>query len=229
MIDEGNCCTAPESRSDLRRRRLVETARSLFVLNGFHATGIAQIAEKSGIAVGQIYRDFSSKEDIVAAIVSEDCARYVEATRLESAIEVGDSDAALEWLHHFVEPSEDLDGDRMFAEIVAESARNERIARIFVSLQEDLRARLLAALALIAPGDTIADERGVLADAITTFSLGLLQHRLFRPTLHVRPLVEGLQRMISEEVQKLKSAASPQHIPSGDRTRQPGNRSSDER
>jgi AcrR family transcriptional regulator len=204
MIDEENCCTAPARRSDVRRRKLIEAARNLFILNGFHATGIAQIADQSGVAVGQIYRDFSSKEDIVAAIVREDCARYTDSARLEAAVEVADSDAALLWLLHFVEPGDDLDGDRMFAEIVAESSRNERIAAIFVTLQADLRGRLLEALSLLAPGEAIADNRGVLADAIMTFSLGLLQHRLFRPDLRVDPLVDNLRRMITEEVEKLK-------------------------
>ena len=44
----------------LRREKIVSAARRLFIANGFHATGVAQIAKESGIAVGQIYRDFSS-------------------------------------------------------------------------------------------------------------------------------------------------------------------------
>ena len=61
-----------ESRAALRRRRITDAARKLFVANGFHATGMAQLAKASGIAVGQIYRDFAAKEDIVAALVTAD-------------------------------------------------------------------------------------------------------------------------------------------------------------
>ncbi|WP_443018235.1 helix-turn-helix domain-containing protein [Sphingobium sp. TKS] len=43
------------------------TTRDLFVKRGFHQTGMAQIASSSGIAVGQIYRDFANKEAIIAA------------------------------------------------------------------------------------------------------------------------------------------------------------------
>ncbi len=208
MIENGFCCDIPLTRAELRRRKLIETARNLFIRNGFHATGMAQIAEQSEIAIGQIYRDFSSKEDIVAALVREDCARYMEAAKLDAAIQSGDSEAVLLWLHHFVQPSDDIDGDRLFAEIVAESSRNERIAAIFVTLQDDLRARLLNAMAILAPGGTDLPRRAVLADAIMTFSLGMVQHRLFRPGLQVLPLVQALQTVITNEVEALKATAA---------------------
>ena len=56
---------------------MLDTARKLFIENGFHGTGVAQIAARSGIKVGQIYRDFSSKEDIIAAIVNSDCRSFL--------------------------------------------------------------------------------------------------------------------------------------------------------
>ena len=42
------CCGLPADRAATRRRRIIEAARSLFVANGFHATGVAQIARESG-------------------------------------------------------------------------------------------------------------------------------------------------------------------------------------
>ena len=38
------CGGERSSRADLRRRKLIETARMLFIQNGFHLTGIAQIS-----------------------------------------------------------------------------------------------------------------------------------------------------------------------------------------
>lgn len=54
---------APPSRRD----ELVETALSLFLHNGFHATGIAAILAESGINKMTLYHHFDSKEDLVAA------------------------------------------------------------------------------------------------------------------------------------------------------------------
>ena len=75
------CCTAPKKKAEQRRDRVIEAARKLFIDKGFHGTGIAQIAKDSGIAVGQLYRDFSAKEDIVAAIVNGDCCSFMAAIR----------------------------------------------------------------------------------------------------------------------------------------------------
>jgi len=207
MNPDDLCSGRVLSRADMRRQKLVDTARKLFINNGFHATGIAQIAEQSGIAVGQIYRDFSSKEEIVAALVKEDCARFTASATLKIALAARDRAGVLAWLHHFVEPGEDIERDRLFAEIVAESARNPRIAAIFTPLQDALRGEVLDALTLLAPQPGNADKRAILANAIMTFSIGLLNHRLFRPTLDLVPLVAMLRTIISDRVNELRAAA----------------------
>jgi AcrR family transcriptional regulator len=196
-------CVAAPSRAEQRRARVIATARRLFVDGGFHATGIAQIARESGIGVGQIYRDFASKEEIVAAIVAADCGEYQRAEELHRAIAAGDRDGVRRWLHELVEPEDDLEGSRLFAEIVAESSRNERIAAIFAKLQSDLRANMLAALALLAPGEALAEPRARLADAVLTMSLGMLHHSLMQPALDTTRLARTLQAIVDTGVAAL--------------------------
>ena len=65
-------------RATQRRAHILEISRRLFIENGFHGTGVAQIASASGIKVGQIYRDFASKEDIIAAIAARDLTRFLD-------------------------------------------------------------------------------------------------------------------------------------------------------
>lgn len=65
-------------RADNRRRHLLDVARRLFIDQGFHQTGVAQIAAESGIKVGQIYRDFASKEAIIAAICESNVEAWLE-------------------------------------------------------------------------------------------------------------------------------------------------------
>nr|WP_281253263.1 TetR/AcrR family transcriptional regulator [Sphingomonas lenta] len=182
----------------------MDTARKLFIANGFHATGIAQIARESGIAVGQIYRDFASKEEIVAALVEVDCGAYMDGETLDAAIRAGDAESVRTWLHHFVEPDEDLEEGRLFAEIVAESSRNERIAAIFTTLQDRLKAKIVSAIALLAPGEGLAERRGALADLITALSLGLLHYRLLRPTVDAGALAQALREVIDRELAALR-------------------------
>lgn len=211
-MDLGQAYCGPNvSRAEIRRRKLIDTARRLFVDNGFHATGIAQIARESGIAVGQIYRDFASKEELVSALVHEDCGQFMRADALNAAIGAGDTGQVRAWLHEFVEPDDDLEGSRLFAEIVAESSRNQRIASTFTGVQDEFHRNLLSALALLAPGDELAEKRAVLADAIMTMSLGLLHHRLMRPTLDVLPLVMAFQRFIDEQITALNAEMRAKH------------------
>lgn len=202
-----------DGRAARRRLRLTDAARTLFVERGFHATGVAQLARESGIAVGQIYRDFSSKEEIVAAIVRDDCGRFLEVQALDDAIRDGDAAQVRAWLRRVVGGEEDAESGRLFVEIVAEASRNERIAAIFRMLQETFRANVLAALTLLAPGAASAPVREVLADTVMTMSIGLLHHRLIRPDLDVPALVRSLQAIVDRRVDALIADAAAAERP----------------
>lgn len=209
MTESKTCCTPLESRAAVRRRQLIEAARDLFVAHGFHATGMAQISEQSGIAVGQIYRDFSCKEEIIAAIVTDDCEKFLDAQQLETAVTHKDRNAVRAWIEHFVEPGAPAEADRLFSDIVAESSRNPRIASIFLQLQSEFENRLLQALTLLAPDEMKTTQRRAIADSIMTLSIGLQQHRLFCPERNLRPLTDMLRSMIAREIELLSKPVAP--------------------
>src|SRR3546814_12889441 len=85
-------------RSAARRQHILATTRDLFVKRGFHQTGMAQIASSSGIAVGQIYRDFANKEAIIAAICEADLAEWIEEEALETAVRGGVGEGTHTWI-----------------------------------------------------------------------------------------------------------------------------------
>ena len=191
------------SRAELRRLRITGAARKLFVANGFHATGMAQLARESGVAVGQIYRDFQSKEDIVAALVEADCGRMMMYDQLEAAIGAGDSAAVRAWLFDFLDPGDSRDDARLFAEIIAESGRNARIAAIFHVLHDRLREHIAAALAMLAPAPARAAAREALTEALMTLSLGLFQYGFMAPERDVRPVVRSLEQLVAWRLDEL--------------------------
>lgn len=49
---------------------ILEAARRLFLRQGYHATGMRQIANDSGISLSAVYNHFASKEEIFEAILS---------------------------------------------------------------------------------------------------------------------------------------------------------------
>lgn len=52
-----------------RKDHLVETALDLFYRHGFHATGIDRILAESGVAKMTLYKHFSSKDDLILAVL----------------------------------------------------------------------------------------------------------------------------------------------------------------
>ncbi len=195
------------SKPAARRRKVIETARMLFADNGFHATGIAQIAKQSGIAVGQIYRDFACKEDIVAAIVEIDCATFMNGDSLNAAVVRGDLESVRDWIHGIIlSKQQDDNNGQLFAEIVAESSRNSRIATIFATVQSFARTNMLTAIGAFAPCPSLAPKREILADTVLTLSLGLLMHRLMRGDLGTQQLVDSLLRVIDRDLDEIHRA-----------------------
>ena len=196
---------ATGDRAGLRRKRIVEAARALFVERGFHATGVAQIAARSGVAVGQLYRDFAAKEDIVAQIVAADCAGMPERERLAQAIDRGDAQAVWGWICRLVDPACPSGTGQLFAEIVAEAARNERIAAIVAGARATLAADLEQALALLAPGEHLADRRAPFATILLAQSLGMMQHRLLHPDAAYDRVTDAMMAVIVREIDRWQS------------------------
>jgi AcrR family transcriptional regulator len=53
-----------------RRRQIMDAAAAAFAERGFAGTSMADIVRASGLSVGAVYRYFSSKEELVLAVVA---------------------------------------------------------------------------------------------------------------------------------------------------------------
>jgi TetR/AcrR family transcriptional regulator, cholesterol catabolism regulator len=62
--------------------RILQTARRLFVQQGYTATSMRQIALQTGIGKATIYHHFPDKQSIVTALLEESNARMQESLRL---------------------------------------------------------------------------------------------------------------------------------------------------
>lgn len=199
---------APAGRAAERRQQILDTSRRLFIENGFHGTGVAQIAVASGIRVGQIYRDFSSKEDIIAAIAFRDLSLFLDEATLQRAIDAGDMAAIRQWILAFGTYDTDVDSYRLMPEIIAESVRNPRIARLQEDMRASVKSALTAALAAWAPGAGRETARSELADLILMLGSGLCQTIVMEALQgrDYRPLCERLQAIVSRELELIRDA-----------------------
>jgi AcrR family transcriptional regulator len=75
-------------RADARanRARLVEAARAVFSERGL-AAEMKEIAERAGVGVGTIYRNFPSKDDLILAIMRDALATGIQEAQLAEAMD----------------------------------------------------------------------------------------------------------------------------------------------
>ncbi|WP_055711481.1 TetR/AcrR family transcriptional regulator [Streptomyces torulosus] len=60
-----------QERLDARRRQILNAAARCFARNGFHATSMQDVLKEADLSAGAVYRYFSGKEELIAAIVAE--------------------------------------------------------------------------------------------------------------------------------------------------------------
>ena len=153
-------------RKKLRTRRTIErTALQLFAKHGFHATTLAQIADAAEVAPSTLHAYFPSKEDILFATfdAARDSARRrlvgrpadesvvtaLQAWLLEDLPEITGGDVTLVQQRRAVIDSDDavLAQERLRLALL-EDVLAEAFARDLNESSDDLRARLMAAVAV---------------------------------------------------------------------------------
>src|SRR6476469_9506063 len=69
--------TAPSSEPrKAARERILDTAEELFYQEGIRAIGIDTVIERSGVAKMSLYRNFASKEELIAAFLARRNEKY---------------------------------------------------------------------------------------------------------------------------------------------------------
>jgi AcrR family transcriptional regulator len=127
---------SPESR----RQQILDAASDQVRQRGFHGASMADIARAAGLSVGQIYRYFENKEAIIAAIVAQDLAEMRDKfAELES--QPGTLlDALDDHLPDAVDKCMDPSRAALALEVLAEAARNPKVAAIVRAADEQERA-----------------------------------------------------------------------------------------
>jgi AcrR family transcriptional regulator len=154
---------SPDPKVESRRQQIVDAASICARRAGFHGASMAEIAQAAGLSVGQIYRYFESKEAIIAAIVARDMAemrdKFSELERSGEPL----AQAILDGCARAVDEGHDLERSALKLEVLAEAARNPRVAAILQDADVEERALKLAMLKQIAPpgcGDRELAARG---------------------------------------------------------------------
>ena len=127
MDDGGFRATA----RDTRRQGIVTVAREVFAREGFAETSMSAIASRVGGSKGTLYNYFSSKQDLFAAVIQDECDR--KQTALFDSLEArGDDPAAAlrEFGRIYTRLVLSDDVIQMTRVVIAESARFPELGRI---------------------------------------------------------------------------------------------------
>jgi AcrR family transcriptional regulator len=130
--------------AERNRRRLLETAQTLFRERGLEVS-VSEIAEAAGVGRATLFRNFASKEDLIAAIVADGMHEVVERGR--ELLDAPDATAAL------FEFLEELIGRQQLNRTVAEAIDDSWLARDDIRAAQEEILGVLAELLLRAQRD----------------------------------------------------------------------------
>lgn len=135
-----------------RRKQILEAAEQCFRRYGFHAASVAQIAAEANISAGLIYRYFTNKESIIAAIVERDVRHLVLQADAIQADPAGVFPALLNQFRVQIRRRSNRAECALFLEIMAEAARNPKAAKLVGDARRRITERLCDLVAAAAPG-----------------------------------------------------------------------------
>lgn len=80
-----DAATCPRTVSrDLRRKAIVDIARDAFLEHGYAAASMSSVAAKLGGSKGTLYNYFPSKEELFAAVITDECeAEFLAMTEFQ--------------------------------------------------------------------------------------------------------------------------------------------------
>ncbi|WP_100637075.1 TetR/AcrR family transcriptional regulator [Marinomonas polaris] len=176
-------------KSDLRKQCIIDATEQHVLIKGFHKASMSEIAKTAGLSVGQIYRYYAHKDDIICALVEQ-----LTQKRLQFMASFLDKK---DWLErHFSEENQETHNMRiMHTEIQAEATRNPVIAKIYK--ESHIRLQNRAVVILMSRYPTITEREAIARiEMLVTLTEGLLvrwdfqtrpftkeMHQIYRQTL----------------------------------------------
>lgn len=177
------------------KARIMAAARDLFASHGFHQTSVAQLAESAQVSVGQIYRLFKGKEELIEALVKDDSDEWIDAM---AALRIRADDGELtieqifgEALMHNVGAKDEA----LSFDILAESFRNPAVGETVAALCGRFRA-ILREFACIANPDLSGEALDAAEEMILACMFGLGHRSLSRPKLSAEITARRSAQMI---------------------------------
>ncbi|MFY8328993.1 TetR/AcrR family transcriptional regulator [Pseudoalteromonas sp. ZZD1] len=178
-----------------RREQVLAAAADCFKRKGYHGAGMAEISKTAGMSAGHIYNYFASKEAIIESIIERDMEEMFSIFQ-QFEDQPGDLvTVLLDGLDHGVERHTDINQGSLDLEMLAEAARNEKVATLLRDSDALARAKMRSLLVgerspLKAASATEIDSRIEIMFAAMT---GLLLRKTLNPSVNKDTLLIALR------------------------------------
>ena len=198
------------ARTAARRTQILAAAATCFREHGFHAASIAQISRVAGMSPGHIYHYFANKEAIIAAIIAADLERNLqvaERLRADAAFITASVEQAIESVHQKLDPV----CAALELEIVAEAARNERVAAMLREADAAQRRGFATSLSAIRQSfghDDSDVEIAALSELISALFEGLPVRCIANPDIDRTAVAQMVARFITDFVHTVRLSPS---------------------
>ncbi|WP_278262938.1 TetR/AcrR family transcriptional regulator [Nocardia sp. AG03] len=186
----------------LTRERLVETAKRMFLADGYNVTSLEKVAAEAGFSKGAVYSNFATKHELGLAVL--DVVHVERAESLSAAVLTHDTMA--ERLEGFARWADENIGDVGWTALEVEFATSTRHVpevRTELATRRRTLTAMLGSLIRIHAEDTGTTLRVSPDDAalqLLSLGIGLGVQRAIDPEMPVSALVDLLRSLIDSPV-----------------------------
>ncbi|WP_020669179.1 TetR/AcrR family transcriptional regulator [Amycolatopsis nigrescens] len=179
------------------RELLVDTARELFLRDGYSATSLAKVAEVAGFSTGAVYSNFENKSALALVVLD----RIQEEKLGEAGVIFADRaglDEKLDAIREWADRTLDSGWARLELEFALEARADPQLVRALVDREAQVVALVartleqpLADLGL----DGVVPPK-VLAGGLISLAVGLAMQRLVDPKVSTSGLIDLLRSVL---------------------------------
>ena len=185
-----------EKAAAQRRAKILEAALTCFLENGYHQTGVRDIAKRAGVSLGNLYNHFPGKHDVLVEIAALERADLEPF--LKMLMKPGSPQAILEkFIKAYATYLAAPENVMLSIEISSEAVRKPDIGELFVTNREEL---VIALTSVIQRGiEAGGFRKGLNPNEASQLIIELIDASAYRSVLSevaMRKILGGLKEFI---------------------------------
>lgn len=136
------------SVSEAKRAAILKAGRSVFLRDGFSRAAVADIAHDADVSTATLYKHFSSKEVLFAAVVRDAVTGVQEFAEMISS-DASVADVFLSMGRSYLATQFEYGANDLLRIVISEAVANPELAREVMEFTGERRARLSSVLAML--------------------------------------------------------------------------------